>query len=83
MKIGVLAVLGRPSGLSMRQSFALGVALCPMSSVAVALTAEIAHRYPDFGATLGAIVFSTIAILELLGPLAVKWSLKRSGEIHV
>ncbi len=81
-KIGVLAALGRPSGLSMRQSFALGLALCPMSSVAYALTAEIIGSYPEFGATLGAIVFSTIAILELLGPLAVKWSLKRSGEIH-
>lgn len=82
-KIGVLAVLGRPSGLSMRQSLTLGVALCPMSGVAVALTAEIASRYPEFGVTLGAIVFSTIAILEFLGPLAVKWSLRRSGEIHV
>ena len=82
-KISVLALLGRPSGLSMRQSFALGVALCPMSGVAFALTAEIAARYPEFGATLAAMVFSTIAILELLGPLAVKWSLRRSGEIHL
>ena len=82
-KISVLVLLGRPSGLSMRQSFALGVALCPMSGVAFALTAEIAARYPEFGATLAAMVFSTIAILELLGPLAVKWSLRRSGEIHL
>ena len=82
-KISVLVLLGRPSGLSMRQSFALGVALCPMSGVALALTAEIAARYPAFGATLAAMVFSTIAILELLGPLAVKWSLRRSGEIHL
>lgn len=82
-KISVLVLLGRPSGLSMRQSFALGVALCPMSGVALALTAEIAARYPEFGATLAAMVFSTIAILELLGPLAVKWSLRRSGEIHL
>ncbi len=82
-KISVLVLLGRPSGLSMRQSAALGVALCPMSGVAFALTAEIAARYPEFGATLAAMVFSTIAILELLGPLAVKWSLRRSGEIHL
>ena len=82
-KISVLVLLGRPSGLSMRQSAALGVALCPMSGVALALTAEIAARYPAFGATLAAMVFSTIAILELLGPLAVKWSLRRSGEIHL
>ena len=81
-KIGVLVVLGKPSGLSLRQSVALGIALCPMSGVALVLTAEIVARYPDFGATLGVIVFSTIAILEILGPLAVKWSLNRSGEIH-
>ena len=83
VKISVLAALGRPSGLSMRQSFALGVALCPMSGVAFALTVEITGRYPEFGATLGAMVFSTIAILEFLGPLAVKWSLRRSGEIRL
>ncbi len=82
-KISVLVLLGRPSGLSMRQSAALGVALCPMSGVALALTAEIAARYPAFGATLATMVFSTIAILELLGRLAVKWSLRRSGEIHL
>ena len=81
-KIGVLVVLGKPSGLSLRQSVALGIALCPMSGVALVLTAEIVARYPDFGATLGAIMFSTIAILEILGPLAVKWYLNRSGEIH-
>jgi Kef-type K+ transport system membrane component KefB len=81
-KISVLALLGPPSGLSMRQSFALGVALCPMSAVAFALTAQISARYAEFGAALGALVFSTIAILELLGPLAVKWSLRRSGEIQ-
>ena len=81
-KIGVLALLGRPSGLSMRQGLSLGVALCPMSGVAFALTAEIVGRYPDFGATLGAIVFSTIALLELIGPLALKWSLTRSRDIH-
>lgn len=81
-KITALAALGKPSGLSLRQSVALGVALCPMSGVALALTAEIASRYPDFGATLVAMVFSTIAILEIFGPLAVKWSLQRSGEIH-
>ncbi len=81
-KISVLAVLGKPSGLSLRQSVALGIALCPMSGVALALTAEIVTRYADFGVALGAIIFSTIAILEILGPLAVKWSLKHSGEIH-
>lgn len=82
-KISVLALLGRPSGLSLRQSVALGVALCPMSGVALALTLEIVVRYPEFGAILGAILFSTIALLEILGPLALKWSLQRSGEIHV
>jgi Kef-type K+ transport system membrane component KefB len=81
-KIGVLLVLGAPSGLSMQQSFALGVALCPMSGVAFALVTETADRFPELGLSLGAIVLSTIAILEILGPLAVRWSLSRSGEIH-
>lgn len=81
-KIVVLMIFGRPSGLSMRQSFALGVALCPMSGIAFALTAEIAGRYPEFGTALGAIVFSSIAMLEFAGPLALKWSLKFCREIR-
>jgi len=82
-KLGTIAALGVPSGLSMRQSIALGVALAPVSGVAFALTADLHAVSDEIAASAGAIVFSAIAILELIGPLAVKWALARSGETNV
>ena len=82
-KLGAIAALCVPSGLSLRQSVALGVAMAPVSGVAFALTADLHAVSADIAASAGAIVFSAIAILELLGPLAVQWALARSGETNV
>ena len=79
-KLGAIAALGVPSGLSLRQSVALGVAMAPVSGVAFALTADLQAVSAEIAPRAGAIVFSAIAILELLGPLAVQWALSRAGE---
>ena len=36
--------------------------------------------YPSFGRELSAIVLSAAAVLELLGPLATQYALRRAGE---
>jgi hypothetical protein len=36
--------------------------------------------YPEFGTKLAAIVLSAVLILELLGPIAVDFALRRAGE---
>lgn len=77
------AVLSWPSGLGTRQSIALGLALMPASGLAFLLTADLLTASPQLAAHAGPIVFSTIALLELLGPLVVYWALHRSGETHV
>jgi Kef-type K+ transport system membrane component KefB len=82
-KIFATASLGIPSGLSMRQAVALGVALAPVSGVAFALTADLQAVSPDLASQATGIVFSAIAILELFGPLAVRWALSRCGETGV
>jgi len=38
--------------------------------------------YPEFGARLAAIVVSAVLILELVGPVAVQFALKRAGELR-
>ncbi|MEK9720503.1 MAG: cation:proton antiporter [Quisquiliibacterium sp.] len=81
-KLGAITALGLPSGLSMRQSIALGIAMAPVSGVAFALTYDLQAVSADLAAGVGAIVFSAIALLELIGPLAVEWALVRSGETH-
>lgn len=58
----------------------LCLALTPMSGTAVGMLHRTAHLYPDFGAKLAAIVLSAVLILELIGPVAVQFALKRAGE---
>jgi len=79
-KSGGALLFGPGSGLSVRQSLALGIALLPMSGVALIIAEDIRLMYPDFGATLVPIVLSMMLVMELLGPVAVKWGLQTAGE---
>lgn len=79
-KVAGVAAFGRASGLTMRQALALGISLCPMSGIAFVLTGDIGRLYPELGADLGAILMTMVAVLELLGPIAVQKSLEWAGE---
>lgn len=78
---GVLA-FARPSGLSWRQGFMLGVALCPLSGVAFALVIDLSEAYRAFGEQLGPVILGAIAFLELAGPLLMQWALRSAHETH-
>jgi Kef-type K+ transport system membrane component KefB len=58
----------------------LCLALTPMSGLALAMVHGTASLYPEFGAELAAIVLSAVLILELVGPVAVQFALRRAGE---
>jgi NhaP-type Na+/H+ or K+/H+ antiporter len=58
----------------------LCIALTPMSGIALAMVHETASLYPRFGARLDSIVLSAVLILELIGPIAVQFALRRAGE---
>jgi Kef-type K+ transport system membrane component KefB len=75
-----IVALARASGISHRAAAWLSVALLPMSGVAVIMVRDTTTFYPSFGAELSAVVLSAIVILELAGPLATQWALKRAGE---
>lgn len=77
--VGV-SLFGSISGISLRQSIALGVAMLPMSGIAILLAEDVRNLYPEFGGQVGAVVFSMIAILEIVGPIAVQWALGFSNE---
>jgi Kef-type K+ transport system membrane component KefB len=68
------------SGLRPGTAGLLTIALTPMSGLALAMVQGTTNLYPEFGAKLAAIVLSAVLILELLGPLAVQFALKRAGE---
>ena len=77
-----LAILlfARFSGLRPGTAGLLGIALLPMSGLAIAMVQETSYLYPEFGAKLSAVVLSAVAILELVGPLATQFALKQAGE---
>jgi Kef-type K+ transport system membrane component KefB len=77
--LSVLA-LANYSGLGLRQALALGVALTPMSSVALLLTVDTGVVFPGFASELGLALMSCIVILELAGPFLVQGALRKTGE---
>lgn len=67
-------------GLAPKKAAWLGIALLPMSSLAVLQAHEVANLYADFGDDILAIVLGAVLIMELLGPVATQIALRRSGE---
>lgn len=58
----------------------LCIALTPMSVLALAMVQGTVQLYPEFGARLSAIVLSAVLMLEIVGPIAVQFALKKAGE---
>jgi Kef-type K+ transport system membrane component KefB len=79
--IAILA-LGRLSGLRAGGAGLLSLSLLPMSGLAVVMVYDTAALYPRFGAELAAVVLSAVAVLEIIGPLATQFALRRAGEAH-
>ncbi len=82
-KLLATTALSRASGISLKQGVALGFALLPISGVALVLMVELQTLYPEFAWQLTGIVFSAIAILELIGPIVVHAALRSVHEDHI
>src|SRR5262245_30482758 len=77
--IGVLA-FAPFVGLKLRQAGLLTLALLPMSGLAVLMVHETGALDPEVRANVAAIVLAAVVILELIGPVATQFALKRAGE---
>jgi Kef-type K+ transport system membrane component KefB len=75
-------VFGYPSGGHPGGAGLLAIALLPMSGLAVVMVHDTAALYPNFAGELSAVVLSAVAVLELFGPLATQFALRRAGEAH-
>jgi Kef-type K+ transport system membrane component KefB len=77
--LGVFAVapLG---GLSFRQAAGLGLALMPMSTLALLMYTDVARFYPAFGEELGVTFITVLILMEIVGPVAVQTGLRIAGE---
>ena len=77
--LGVLA-LAPMAGLKLRQAGLVAVALMPMSGLAVVLVHETATLYPEIRAAVASVVLAGVVILELVGPIATQFAIRRAGE---
>jgi Kef-type K+ transport system membrane component KefB len=77
----VVLVLSRWSRISVRQGIALAVTLTPLSATALVMLSELTRSLPDLGETVAPIVVTAVALLELLGPIAVQVALRFAGEL--
>lgn len=77
--IGILS-LAHLSGIRAGSGGLLCLALTPMSGLAIEMMHRTTRLYPEFGASLAPIVLSAVLILELIGPIAVQFALRKAGE---
>ena len=75
-----LLCLAHLSGIRPGSGGLLSIALLPMSGIALAMTNSAGSLYPEFGEKLATTVLAAALILELVGPLAVQFALRRAGE---
>ena len=81
-KMVAVLVIAPIGGLRIRQAVGLGLALLPMSSVALLLYHDIARLFPAFGNDVGAIFLAAVVIMEVLGPFAAQAGLRIAGETN-
>jgi len=79
-KAAAIYAFSRATGLRRRGAGLLSVALLPMSGLAVVMLHDAQTLVPGLRQELAAVVLAAIAILELVGPVATQFALRRAGE---
>ena len=77
--VGVTA-LGRASGILVRKSSLVALGMLPMSGLSLLLARDALALYPNVGRDVAGILPAAVLILEIIGPLAVRFALRSSGE---
>ena len=78
---GVLG-LARWSGLTLRQGAALSLTLTPLSATTLVLLSDLHASHPALAAEVAPIVLGALALMAVLGPVAVQAALRLGGELH-
>jgi len=79
-KAVAIYAFSRATGLRRRSAGLLSVALLPMSGLAVVMLHDAQGLVPGLRQELASVVLASIAILELVGPVATQFALRRAGE---
>jgi Kef-type K+ transport system membrane component KefB len=60
----------------------LGLAMLSQAGLAIGLTISISERFPSLAPVVNTVVLASVVVFELIGPLAARFALARSGEVH-
>lgn len=70
----------RKAGLAPLVQRWMGFALLAQAGLAIGLVLIVKQKFPDAGAIVTTVVLASVAIFELIGPLAVRFALAGCGE---
>ena len=76
-----VVALARPAGATLRQGLALGVTLMPLSATTLVMLSDVYASAPVLAESVMPIVITAVAVLELLGPVAVQFALRLAGDL--
>lgn len=78
--IGV-RVASRRLALDLRIQRFLGMSLWAQAGLAIGITLAINQRFPALAAVVSTVVLGAVAVSEMIGPVATRFALGRSGEV--
>ena len=64
-----------------REQTWVGMALLAQAGMAIGLAATLSNQWPEGGKMVEAVILASVVIFELIGPLAVRCGLVKSGEV--
>ncbi len=92
--LGVVYIVSRSAGKIMGTRWAaqlrgepatirryLGSSLISQAGAAIALSTLAAQRWPGLGDQLQAIILGSVVFFEIVGPICIRWSVLKAGEV--
>lgn len=77
----VVVALARPAGATLRQGLALAVTLTPLSGTVLVMLSDVHASAPELASSAVPIALTAVAVLELLGTIAVQAALRLAGDL--
>jgi len=77
-----ISLFARTGTLGFTGSWNLNLVMQPLSGMGLISILGMTQNYPEVGATLASALMLALTVLELMGPIAAKWGLKRAGETN-
>ncbi len=58
----------------------IGIALLAQADLAIALSLDVARRFPEFSVAMSTVILGAVCVFEVLGPVATRYAVISSGE---